>query len=185
MLAAMVRQLILSLVIAGVSFSSAQSYYPWSVISKMDRLTDENLSYMSTSAFQYPYGTRFGLLTVRCTSDITSSGGVEVFFKSNWELEEDPQTGLIDVMYRVDRRQAISDPWWNSNTGDAVFLQSWKVQSFLKELATAEELAIRVPGLSGDLTFVLRVANLGSALDGLSCYTGDPLEPVDSGPLAD
>lgn len=181
----MMRIVIVLLLTATPMFAMAQNYFPWMIQTRIDRITDENQSVLWTSSIESPTSTEFAGIHLRCyTGPFSNPSGVEVFFASNWQLEVDH--GLfskVDVIYRFDREEPVYLDWNASTTSDGAFLPHREIPRFFKAMATATELAVRVPGLSGDLTFVFSVTDFVSALDALGCYTGPSLEPIDAGPL--
>lgn len=181
----MLRKTITFLFMATLMSAMAQSHFPWTVHTRIDRITDENQSGMWTNSIESPTGTEFAGIHLRCyTGPLSNPSGVEVFFVSNWQLEVDHGPfSKVDVIYRFDREEPVYLDWNASTTSDGAFLPHLEIPRFSKAMATATELAVRVPGLSGDLTFVFLVTAFESALDALGCYTGPSLEPLDAGPL--
>lgn len=181
----MMRTVIALLLTATPMFGMAQNHFPWTIDTRIDRITDENQSGMWTNSIERPTGTEFASINLRCyTGPLSNPSGVEVFFASNWQLDvNDGLFNVVDVIYRFDREEPVYMDWNAATTSDGAFLPYREIPPFLKAMATATELAVRVPGLTGDLTFVFSVTDFESALDALGCYTGPSLEPVDAGPL--
>lgn len=165
------KEFVLGLIVAALVGSAVgQTYGSWWYVPDIDRITDENRSYVYTEGTDR-YRGRSPLLALRCNL-ASFHTGIEVFVYSPQALS-DPE--VVSVTYRVDRREPHTWFWGMGTSGDAAFMNVFDVWGFLVESVQGSEVAIRIHDRSGDITYVFPLRGLSAALAALGCYTGPPL----------
>lgn len=150
----------------------AQHYGGWALNRNTDPITDENRSFIYAQATDFPGYASTSALVVRCSSDAYYPHGVSVYFVTDKYLGSED---YYRVVYRIDKREPVTERWSSSTDNEAVFLPVGEAPAFLAALTTGSEFVFRVTAFDEDYTYTLPIAGFNDALYALGCYTGPAL----------
>lgn len=142
-------------------------YGSWSVVWRVDPISDENSSYIGVFASEHPTLADRSMLAVRCTVGLPHS--VEIFVAADSYLTN---ADTVRVDYRFDDREAhVGARWSTSVAGTGAFLFPGQVAAFVQEALASNELVWRVYDYR-DSPFLYRFSldGFNDALAALGCY---------------
>lgn len=134
--------------------ASAQQIGSWYFKQKTDAITDERVSYLSTS-------TDGADLYIRCTGTI-----LEVFLAVDDYIDNDDITGV----YRLDSQKPVSLSFISGTDGDTAFFRANQIVKFITGLKAAKKVVFRIEDYRGsDHTYTFALSGTLTAMKKVSC----------------